>query len=180
MVYNQLPTENSPYLCRFTPALPALRMPYTNDPRRTVTLNFHPDEYEALAEDALEAGYATPGTYALAVVRERGDAPDPIRDERTEERVRRLEAKHAWLLQQFETAQKQLRSAGRPFQFTDLPEGEYRPRSRAAQERAVERAREEAVAQERARVAKRRASHKAAQEAAQSAPVPPPRTPPRT
>ncbi len=43
-------------------------MPYKNDPRKTVTLNFHSDEFAALVEDAREAGYASPGTYALALV----------------------------------------------------------------------------------------------------------------
>jgi hypothetical protein len=62
-------------------------MPYLNDPRRTVTINLHPNEYAALAEDALTAGYQTPGTYAKALVRARGDAPEPILDRRSAERV---------------------------------------------------------------------------------------------
>jgi hypothetical protein len=65
-------------------------MPYTHDPRKTVMLNFHVDEHAALAADALDAGYASPGTYALALVRARGDASEPILDQRTEERWLRL------------------------------------------------------------------------------------------
>ena len=55
-----------------------------------------------MAQDALDAGYATPGTYALALVRARGDAPDPIVDQRTADRISRLEGKNEWLLHQFE------------------------------------------------------------------------------
>ena len=76
-------------------------MPYVHDTRRTVTLNLPAAEYAALAQDALDAGYATPGTYALALMRARGDAPDPIVDRRTEERIGRLEGKNEWLLHQF-------------------------------------------------------------------------------
>lgn len=43
-------------------------MPYLNDPRRTITLNFQPAEYAAVAEQALAAGYPTPGAYAKALV----------------------------------------------------------------------------------------------------------------
>lgn len=43
-------------------------MPYLNDPRRTITLNFQPAEYAAVAEQAAAAGYPTPGAYAKAVV----------------------------------------------------------------------------------------------------------------
>lgn len=43
-------------------------MPYKNDPRRTLTLNLLPDEYDAVAAQAAAAGYATPGPYAKAQV----------------------------------------------------------------------------------------------------------------
>lgn len=153
-------------------------MPYLQDPRRTVTLNLHPDEYAALAEDARDAGYATPGTYAKALVEHRGDAPAPIQDQRSQERFARLQAGHAYLLQQFETAQRQLKQVGLSFSFSDLPAGEYRPRSRAAQERAIQRAVKEALQQERAtrraRVAARKAALVAAAPPAPPLPAPPP------
>ncbi len=133
-------------------------MPYRNDPRRTVTLNFHPDEYTALAEDAFEAGYATPGTYALALVRARGDAPAPIPDPHAAERIGRLEGSNEWLVLQFEARGKQLEAAGLRPRLAPAPPGGELPRSRAAQERAVDAAVEAAVArtlaQERARVAR--------------------------
>lgn len=69
-------------------------MPYLKDPRRTVTVNLHPDEYAVLAEDALEAGYATPGTFAKALVLAHGAAPAPVLDRRSEERIHRLEGKN--------------------------------------------------------------------------------------
>jgi hypothetical protein len=43
-------------------------MPYLNDTRRTITLNFQPAEYDAVSERALAAGYPTPGAYAKALV----------------------------------------------------------------------------------------------------------------
>lgn len=127
-------------------------MPYKNDPRRTITLNLHPDEYDALAEDALEAGYATPGTYALALVRERGDAPAPILDKRTSTRIERLEGKNEWLLHQFEAAQARLQEAGVAFKLAPAPAGGPVPRSWAAQERAVDDAVAQALEGERRRV----------------------------
>ena len=148
-----------------------MSMPYKNDPRRTVTLNFHSDEYAALAVDALDAGYETPGTYAKALVYARGDAPEPIQDERTEERIHRLEGKNEWLLHQFEALQEKLRAAGVPFKLAPGPNGEPRPRSWTAQERAIEQAVAEALEQERARVARRAAK------AAASAEKPPTRRP---
>lgn len=140
-------------------------MPYKNDPRRTVTLNFHPDEYAALAADALEAGYQTPGTYAKALVYARGDAPEPIQDERTEERLQRLTGTNEWLLHQFEALQAQLRAAGVPFKLPPGPHGAPRPRSWAAQERAVDAAVAEALEQDAAR-RKRQAAKRAAARAA--------------
>ncbi len=74
-------------------------MPYLQDPRRTVTINLRPDEYAALAEDALDAGYPTPGTYAKALVEHRSDAPAPIQDQRNQERFAILQARHAYLQQ---------------------------------------------------------------------------------
>lgn len=147
-------------------------MPYRNDPRRTVTLNFHPGEHRALAEDAFEAGYATPGTYALALVRARGDAPAPTPDPHAAERIGRLEGAKEWLLLQFEAHGAQLAAAGLPTKLAPSPPGGELPRSRAAQERAVDAAVEAAVArtlrQERARVARQ-----AAQDAAPPAAGPP-------
>jgi hypothetical protein len=140
----------------------ATLMPYKNDPRKTVTLNFHADEYAALAADALQAGYATPGTYALALVRARGDAPEPIHDERAEERLQRLEGKNEWLLQQYEALQEKLRAAGIVFKLASGPNGEPRPRSWTAQEREVEQAVTQAIERERARVAQRAAKAAAA------------------
>lgn len=152
-------------------------MPYLQDPRRTVTINLHPNEYAALAEDALDAGYATPGTYAKALVEHRGDAPVPIQDQRSEERFARQQAGNAYLLQQFETAQRLLKQAGLSFSLSDLPAGEYRPRSRAAQDRAIQRAVKEALQQERAtrraRVAARKAAVVAAAPPASALPAPP-------
>lgn len=136
-------------------------MPYKNDPRRTITLNFHPDEYAALAEDALDAGYATPGTYALALVRARGDAPAPIPDQRSADRLARLEGANEWLQQQFEALQVTLKAAGVPFQLAKGPGGGPRPRSWAAQQREVEQAVAEALARDRAR-RKRQAAQRAA------------------
>ena len=142
-------------------------MPFLNDPRRTVTLNLYPDEYESLAEDALTAGYPTPGTYAKALVVARGEAPDPILDQRSEERVHKLQGANEWLLEQFEHAQVVLRKAGVPFQLAPGPGGGPAPRSWAAQQRAVEQAVAEALAQERAQVA-RRFANQARREAAAS------------
>ena len=140
-------------------------MPYAHDTRRTVTLNLPADEYAALAQDALDAGYATPGTYALALVRARGDAPGPIVDRRTEERINRLEGKNEWLLHQFEALQAKLSAAGVPFALAAGPGGGPRPRSWAAQERAVAAAVAEALARDQAR-RKRQAAKRAAARAA--------------
>lgn len=144
-------------------------MPYLNDPRRTVTLNFFPDEYDALSEDALEAGYATPGTFAKALVLARGEPTPPLPDRRGSDRFERLQAGHTWLLHQFEAVQVLLRHARIPFKFGDLPAGEHRPRSRAAQVRAVEAAVATALEQERAQVARRAARRKAERAAARGA-----------
>ena len=148
-------------------------MPYKDDPRRTVTINLPPDEYAALAEDALTAGYATPGTYAKALVRARGDAPEPIPDQRSEERLAKLQGANEWLHQQFDYAQAALQRAGVPFRLARGPGGDPAPRSWAAQERAVD-AVALAVEQERARVARRRAAHKARREAEPGAASPGP------
>lgn len=80
-------------------------MPYKEDPRRTVTVNLLPDEYDALAADAYKAGYATPGTYAKALVRARGNAPAPIRDERMQERVAKWRGKNSELAEQLHRSQ---------------------------------------------------------------------------
>ena len=151
-------------------------MPFLNDPRRTVTLNLYPEEYASLAEDALTAGYPTPGTYAKALLLARGEAPYPILDQRSAERVGKLLGANEWLLEQFEHAQAVLRKAGLTFQLAPGPGGGPAPRSWAAQQRAVEQAVEQAVAealeQERAQVA-RRFANQARRDAAASATVKP-------
>ena len=158
------------------PLLRLFPMPYTHDPRRTVTLNLHADEYAALAEDALHAGYATPGTYALALVRARGEAPDPVVDARTAERIGRLEGAKAWLLHQFEAMEAQLRAAGLPVRLApEPPPGQPRPRSWAAQERAVDEAVAEALAYDAARRKRQAAKRAAARAADTPGPTPPPR-----
>lgn len=144
-------------------------MPYAHDTRRTVTLNLPADEYAALAQDALDAGYPTPGTYALALVRARGDAPGPIVDRRTGERIGRLEGKNEWLLHQFEALQAKLAAAGVPFALAPGPGGAPRPRSWAAQERAVDAAVAEAVAEALAHDAARRKRQVAKRTAARAA-----------
>lgn len=146
-------------------------MPYKNDPRKTVTLNFHAEEYAALTADARDAGYATPGTYALALVRARGDVTEPINDERTEDRINFLEGKNEWLLHQFEALQAKLQEAGVPYKVPPGPNGEPLPRSWTAQERAVDEAVEQALEHERARVARRAAKAAAS---AEHPPVPRP------
>lgn len=125
-------------------------MPYKHDPRRTITLNLPPAEYAALAEDALHAGYASPGTYALAVVRARGEAPNPVQDARATDRQLRLEGKLAWLQAQFEALGRQLRRAGLQPEWADMPLDEPRPRSWSAQQRAIRQAVAKALAAERA------------------------------
>ena len=69
-------------------------MPYLVDLRRTVTLNLAPAEYADLAEDALDAGYASAGTYAKALVLHRGEAPPPVMDRCSAERHARLEGQN--------------------------------------------------------------------------------------
>lgn len=130
-------------------------MPYKNDVRRTITLNLHPDEYAAVAEDAFTAGHERPGTYAKALVLNRGDAPEPISDERTAERLHKLEGAKQWLLQQLDAAHAQLGQAGLPIKSARGPAGEPAPRSWPAQERAIEQAVAVALQQERARVARK-------------------------
>ncbi len=58
-------------------------MPYKTNVRLTLTLTLRPDEHAAIAEDAFTAGQERPGTYAKALVLNRGDALEPIPDERT-------------------------------------------------------------------------------------------------
>ena len=147
-------------------------MPFLNDPRRTVTLNLYPEEYASLAEDTLMAGYPTPGTYAKALLLARGEAPDPILDQRSAERVGKLQGANEWLLEQFEHAQAVLRKAGVTFQLAPGPGGGPAPRSWAAQQRAVEQTVAEALEQERAQVA-RRFANQARRDAAASATVKP-------
>lgn len=68
-------------------------MPYIKDPRGRVTLNLQAPEFEALAVDAARAGHASPGTYAMALVRARGAAPRPVLDENGQLRVARMQGK---------------------------------------------------------------------------------------
>lgn len=70
-------------------------MPYLNDPRRRIMLNFHAEAYAALAADAARAGHPTPGTYPLALVQARGSALRPVVDEHGAQRVARLKTKLA-------------------------------------------------------------------------------------
>ena len=155
---------------------PAIFTPCPFSTTRTVTINLYPDEYESLADDALTAGYQTPGTYAKALVLARGEAPEPILDQRSAERVGKLQGANEWLLEQFEHAQAVLRKAGITFQLARGPGGGPAPRIWAAQQRAVERAVEQAVAealaQERAQGARRFATQ-ARRDAAASATVKP-------
>ena len=76
------------------PPLPFL-VPYLNDPRRRITLNFHADDYAALTDDAARAGHASPGKYALALVQARGAAAPPVLDENGRQRVAALKGKLA-------------------------------------------------------------------------------------
>jgi hypothetical protein len=137
--------ENSPNLPENSPGnqgefsriSPLLLMPYLIDPRRTVTLNLDPDEYADLAEDALQAGYASAGTYAKVLVLHRGEAPPPIMDRRSDERYARLEGQTEWSLRQFEALREQLQALGHAPVLAPFPAGEISPRSRPAQDRAV-------------------------------------------
>ncbi len=70
-------------------------MPYLKDPRGRVTLNLPAAEYATLTADAAQAGYASPGRYATALVRARGAAPRPVLDENGRQRVAFLEDKLA-------------------------------------------------------------------------------------
>ena len=133
-------------------------MPYKHDTRRTVTLNLPAKEYATLAEEALEAGYATPGTYALALVRARGEAPPPIYDQQTRVRIHRLEGAQVLLLHQVEAWQAQLRQAGLTPTLVSIDTKWAVPRTPAAQQRAVEQAVREALQQERQRVARQAAT----------------------
>lgn len=159
---------NNPRTGRIRPL--SLGMPYKNDVRRTITLNLHPDEYAAIAGDAFTAGHERPGTYAKALVLNRGDALAPILDECTEERLYKLEGAKQWLLQQLEAAQAQLQQAGLPVKLASRPAGEPSPRSWPAQERAVAQAVATALQQERARVARK--ARRAAAESASADAVP--------
>lgn len=76
--------------------------------------------------------------YALALVRVRGEAPDPVVDERTKELIGRLEGVKAWRQNQFEAMEANLRASGIPFQLAPDTPGQPRPQSWAAQERAVD------------------------------------------
>ena len=143
-------------------------MPYKEDPRRTVTVNLLPDEYDALAADAYKAGYATPGTYAKALVRARGNAPAPIRDERMQERVAKWHGKNQELAQQLHrsqarehTLQTQLQAA--QHELTQRPTYAEQHRlvneavARVMAERAVPVAPPEAASPAAAREARRQA-----------------------
>jgi len=83
-------------------------VPYLNDPRRRITLNFHPDAYDALAADAARAGHAAPSAYALALVQARGAALRPVVDERGAQRVAQLHGKLAAVREALATARAAL------------------------------------------------------------------------
>jgi len=74
------------------PAPSPCSVPYTIDPRRRITLNFHPDEHAALAADAARAGHASAYAYVMALVRARGAALRPVVDAHGAQRVARLKA----------------------------------------------------------------------------------------
>ncbi len=112
-------------------------MPYLNDLRRTVTVNLDPDDYALLADDALEAGYTSAGTYAKALVLSRGEAPAPTRDRRSAEQIGRLEGQKQWLLLQYEQLREQLSAAGLVPRLAPATLNEPEPRSRGAQDRAI-------------------------------------------
>ncbi len=80
-------------------------MPYLKDPRGRATLNFPAAEYEALVADAKRAAHASPGTYALALVRARGAALRPVMDENGRQRVARLQGKLATLTEALAAAE---------------------------------------------------------------------------
>ena len=92
-----------------------------------MTLNLHADEYAALTED-----------------------PNSVQDERTADRIGRLEGKNEWLLHQFEALQTKL-AAGLPFNLAPRPCGGPCSRSWAGQERAVDAAVAKAREQDAAR-----------------------------
>ena len=127
-----------------------------------------PDEYDALAADAYKAGYATPGTYAKALVRARGNAPAPVRDERMQERVAQWRGKNHELAAQLhrsqareQALQTQLRAA--QHELTQRPTYAEQHRlvneavARVVAERAVPAAPPEAASPAAAREARRQA-----------------------
>ena len=150
-------------------------MPFKNDLRRRVTLNLYPEEYTALQADARDAGYASPGTYALALVVERGEAPAPITDRRSAERLAQAQGAQQWLQAQFDALAAQLREAGLVPRLARLPLDEPLPHSWNAQQRAIKAAVAEAIQAERARG---RALRQAKRDAAATAAAAAARTPP--
>ena len=68
-------------------------MPYVNDPRRRITLTFHPDDYAALTADATRAGFASAYAYVMALVQARGAALRPVVDEHGAQRMARMQGK---------------------------------------------------------------------------------------
>ena len=83
-------------------------VPYTIDPRRRITLNFHADEHAALAADAARAGHASSYAYVMALVRARGAALRPVVDAHGAQRVARLKTKLAGVQQEVDEAQQEV------------------------------------------------------------------------
>ena len=80
-------------------------MTYLKDPRRRITLNFHPDDHAALAADATRAGYESAYAYVMALVRARGAAPRPVLDENGQLRVARMQGKLTTMREQLAAAE---------------------------------------------------------------------------
>ena len=80
-------------------------MTYLKDPRRRITLNFHPDDHAALAADATRAGHESAYAYVMALVRARGAAPRPVLDENGQLRVARMQGKLTTLREQLAAAE---------------------------------------------------------------------------
>ena len=94
-------------------------MPYLKDPRGRVTLNFPAADFSALTADAARAGHASPGPYALALVRARGAALRPVMDEHGAQRVARLKAKMAVLREELAAAEAQAATAAARIQILE-------------------------------------------------------------
>lgn len=72
--------------------------------RRSITLNFGPEDFDDLAADAAAAGYETPSAYVSSLVESRGEPLPPLPDRDSEGKMQRL-------LGQLELLQGQLDAA---------------------------------------------------------------------